>query len=197
MKRGKYELKRRAERRLQTRRRIVEAAVELHETIGGARATISAIAEKAGVERRTVYNHFANDFELASACIAHYNAANPPPDPTAWAEIADPEERLRTALAEVYAYYSRNERLLANFAVDMQLNPSVREAGEAIFKYWEGARDVIAAPWEIRGRNQTLLAALDLALDFQTWRTLTGRGQLPDEQAIELMIDMVRCRTRD
>jgi len=197
MKRGKYELKRRAERRQETRRRIVEAAVELHETIGSTRATISAIAEKAGVERRTVYNHFANEVELASACMAHYNAANPPPDPAAWVGIAEPEERLRNALTEVYAYYGRNERLLANFAVDAQLNPNVREAGEPIFRYWEGVRDVLAAAWASGGQNQTLLAALDLALDFQTWRTLTGRGQLHDEQAIELMIGMVSCRTRD
>ena len=197
MRRGKYELKRRAERRQQTRRRIVEAAVELHETIGGTRATISAIAEKAGVERRTVYNHFANDFELASACMAHYNAANPPPDPSAWTEIADPEERLRYALGEVYAYFRRNERLLANFAVDAQLNSDVREAAEPIFRYWERALDVIVAAWEDGGRNRILLVAVELALDFQTWRTLTSRGQLHDEQAIELMIGMVRCRTRD
>ena len=197
MKRGKYELKRRAERRQQTRRRIVEAAVELHETIGGTRATISAIAEKAGVERRTVYNHFANDFELASACMAHYNAANPPPDPAAWAEIGDPEERLRHALGAVYAYYRRNERLLANFAVDAQLNPDVREAAEPIFRYWEAVRDVVVAAWESGERSEALLAAVDLALDFQTWRTLTSRGQLQDDQAIGLMLGMVRCRTRD
>ena len=197
MKRGKYELKRRAERQQETRRRIVEATVELHETVGATQATISAIAEKAGVQRRTVYNHFPDEVTLFSACMAHYNAANPLPDPTSWGEITDPEKRLRSALAEVYAYYEHNERILANFAADAHVNPNVREAGEPIFRHWERMRDAIAAAWGTRDgqHRQSLLAALDLALDFQTWRTLVRRRGLDDERAIELMVAMVRCGT--
>ena len=51
----KYEMKRRAERQEETRQRITEATVELHEALGPAKTTISAIAEKAGVQRLTVY----------------------------------------------------------------------------------------------------------------------------------------------
>jgi len=54
----KYEMKRRAERMEETRRRITEAAVELHETVGPARTTVSAVAEKARVQRHTYYRHF-------------------------------------------------------------------------------------------------------------------------------------------
>src|ERR671916_835251 len=41
----KYEMKRRAERVQETRRRITEAAVELHQTVGPARTTVSVIAD--------------------------------------------------------------------------------------------------------------------------------------------------------
>jgi|SRR5215210_261396 len=99
-------------------------------------------------------------------------------------------------LPAVERYDGAAFRVLRRFLRENQLNPNVREAGEPIFRYWEGVRGVVAAAWESEGENQTLLAALDLALDFQTWRTLTGRGQLHDEQAIELMIGMVRCRAR-
>jgi AcrR family transcriptional regulator len=54
----KYEMKKRAERQRETRRRIVEATVELHRTHGPANTTISEIAQRAGVNRLTVYNHF-------------------------------------------------------------------------------------------------------------------------------------------
>ena len=193
-KRGKYELKRRAERQEETRRRITEAAVELHETVGATQATISAIAERAGVERRTVYNHFPNEHALFSACMGHHWAFNPWPDPTPWEEIADPEARLRRALGEVYAYYGRHERLLANFAADAHVNPTVREVAEPYYRHWERMRDILATAWEARdGQRYLLGAALELALEFQTWRTLVRQGGIGDEQAIELMVKMVRC----
>jgi AcrR family transcriptional regulator len=199
-KRGKYELKRRAERQEETRRRITEAAVELHQAVGSTRATISEIAERAGVQRRTVYNHFPTERDLLNACMGHYWAANPWPDPGPWEEVADSEERLRRALGEVYAFYGRHERLLANAAADAHVNPVVREAAEPRYRHWERMRDVLAAAWgEARGERRRLLtAALDLALDFQTWRTLVRRGGIGDEEAIELMAEMVRCAmTRD
>jgi AcrR family transcriptional regulator len=199
MKRGKYELKRRAERQQETRRRITEAAIELHSTVGGTQATISEIAERAGVQRRTVYNHFPTEHALLSACMGHYWASNPWPDPTLWEEIADPEERLRRALGEVYAFYGRHERLLANFAADAQVNPTVREVGEPYYLHWERMRDILAAGWKaIDGQRNLLVAALDLALDFQTWSTLVGRRRegIGDEEAVELMVEMVRCAVR-
>ena len=195
MKRGKYELKRRAERQEETRRRITEAAVELHSTVGGTQATISEIAERAGVQRRTVYNHFPTEHALLTACMGHYWASNPLPDPTPWEEIDDPEVRLRRALGEVYAFYGRHERLLANFAADAHVNPTVREVAEPYYRHWERMRDILAAAWRASdGRRRLLGAAIDLALDFQTWRTLVRRrGGVGNEQAVELMVETVRC----
>src|SRR5215213_3943262 len=104
----KYEMKRRAERMRQTRRRITEATVELHQAVGPARTTVSAIAQKAGVQRHTYYAHFPETKDLYQACTAHYLQRNPLPDPSRWAEISGPEERLREALKVVYAYYRGN-----------------------------------------------------------------------------------------
>ena len=104
---GKYTLKRRAEQQAETRRRIVEAVVELHKTIGPADTTISAIAERAGVERLTVYRHFPDDAALFSACSEHWRAAHPHPDLAVWVGIADPGERLRLASS-----FDRGLRLL-------------------------------------------------------------------------------------
>src|SRR5215207_9323973 len=110
----KYEMNRRAQRMQQTRQRITEAAIGLHQTVSPARATVSAVAEKAGVQRHTYYAHFPEIKDLYQACTAHYLQQNPLPEPPFWADVADAEERLRVALSEVYAYYAGNEAMLAN-----------------------------------------------------------------------------------
>jgi AcrR family transcriptional regulator len=187
-------MKRRAKRQEETRLRIVEAAVELHETVGMARTTISAIAEKAGVERLTVYRHFPDERALFSACSGHWSAANPPPDPASWTQMAGPEERLRSALTEVYAYYRRTEPMLANVVRDAQVHPITREMAEPFYQHLERMRYVLATGWGVENeRLALLLAALGHALDFQTWRSLARQQSLSDEQAIEIMVGMVRC----
>jgi AcrR family transcriptional regulator len=194
----KYDMKRRAKRQEETRRRIVEATVEMHESVGMARTTISAIAEKAGVQRLTVYRHFPDERALFTACRGHWLAANPPPDPASWSQVLDPEERLRKALAEVYAYHRRTEPMIANLVRDAQVMPLVLEIARPYLQHWERMRYVLATGWGVADeRLALLLAALGHALDFQTWRSLVRQQGLGDEQAVEVMVKMVRCTIRD
>ena len=193
----KYEMKRRAERMQETRRRIAEAAMELHQTVGPARTTVSAIAEKAGVQRHTYYAHFPELKDLYQACTAHHMERDPLPDPSRWAEISGPEERLRRALSEVYAYYGGNEALLTNVLRDTPLDPVLQENNVFLFRHWEAMRDAIADAFEASGdRHEALLAAIALALDLQTWRTLVRGQGLGQNRAVGLMVGMVRCLTR-
>jgi AcrR family transcriptional regulator len=197
-KRGKYNLKARAERQQQTRQRIVETAVELHRAYGPAQTTITDIAKRAGVERQTVYNHFPDELSLLKACSAHNRALNPPPDPEPWRLISDPESRMRRALAEVYAHYRRNEQILANVTRDAQANPNVRKVLEPRVKHQERMRDVLAAGWE-HGDGQPhklLYGALWVSLEFQTWHTLVRQQAFEDEEVVELMVGMVQCLMR-
>src|SRR3954464_11838351 len=94
----KLTLKHRAARMEETRRRIAKATYELHCTVGMAQATISAIAERAGVQRLTVYRHFPDERELYQACTQYGLDVDPPPDPAAWLRVTDPEARLRQGL---------------------------------------------------------------------------------------------------
>ncbi len=194
----KYEMKRRAERMQETRRRIAQAAMELHQTVGPARTTVSAIAEKAGVQRHTYYAHFPELKDLYEACTAHHMERNPLPEPSRWAEISGPEERLRRALSEVYAYYEDNEALLTNVLRDTPLDPVLQENNVFLFRHWEAMRGTIAGAFEARSgeRHEALVAAIALALDLQTWRTLVRGQGLEDDRAVELMVGMVRCLMR-
>jgi AcrR family transcriptional regulator len=193
----KYEMKRRAERQEQTRRRIVEAAVELHAEVGPARTTPSAIAERAGVERRTYYRHFPEQHSLLLECSGLFFELNPLPDADAWRAIEDPDERLRRGLAELYDYYARNESLIANVTRDEEVHPPTREAnllrvGPRMAAIRDALADGLAA-----GRNRrAVLAVLDVALDFRTWRTLVRTNRLRRKEAIDVMARAAACIAR-
>ena len=203
MKRGKYELKKRAERQEETRLRIARATLELHESVGPALTTRSAIAQRAGVTRPTVYSHFPDDLSLGKACSSLDLSENPLPDPGRWEEISEPEERLRVALSDLYSYFRRRERLWANVLRDQELlyangDPEALEADAEIMgpilSHWDRMKEIIAAGWGPSERIPRLvLGAIGLALDFQAWRATVRTQGLSDEQAIELMVGMVRC----
>ena len=108
-----YTLKKRAEQQAQTRQRIVEAAVDLHGTVGPANTTFSMVAERAGVQRHTLYAHFPDERSLLLACSALHGDRHPMPDAAVWRDIADRRERLETGLGAVYDWYARNESLTA------------------------------------------------------------------------------------
>ena len=194
----KYELKRRAERQDETRRRIVEATVRLHESVGPARTTVSAVAERAGVQRLTVYRHFPDERALLAACSGHWVATNPAPDPGPWRKIRDPEERLAEALREIYAFYGRTEPMMANLVRDAPKMPALAELLAPYGEYVAAVREVLTAGWGARGtRRELLLATVGHALDFATWRSL-ARGQgLDDGRAVEVMVRAVRCVARE
>jgi AcrR family transcriptional regulator len=177
MAKRKYEQKRRAEQVAETHLRITEAAIELHGTVGPARTTLSAVAERAGVERRTLYRHFPTEAELFAACSTHYFAANPWPDLGPWRAIRDPHERLERALDELYAYYERTEPMFGNVLRDAELIDFAREAVAPLEAYLGDAAQVLATGRPVRGRRRRLLiGALRHALSFSTWRSLTAAG---------------------
>jgi AcrR family transcriptional regulator len=189
-----YELKRRAERQEETRQRIVEAAVELHSTVGPARTTVAAIAERAGVTRPTVYAHFPDADSLFRACSGHVRATVPPPDPTAWRSIHDPWERLQAALHDLYGYYARLEPLLENVQRDAAVMPIVAEMNAYRVRYLEEIHDLLLEAWPMRGGARgRLRRAIGHALDFRTWQSLV-RGQGCDHaEAARLMLALARA----
>ena len=173
-----------------TRQRITKAAVELHGTIGPAATTMSAVAERAGVTRATLYRHFANEDLLFTACSADWLAANPRPDLARWAAIEDPTERLRAALDELYAWYRSTEAMRANLLRDIDALPARIAAGIAAFP--PAMRDVLGVGWPTDGGSGELVrrAALGHAVAFDTWRSLAHQG-LDDDQVAALMVAFV------
>ena len=190
-----YRLGQRAESMEQTRARIAKATFELHGLVGPARTTIAAVAERAGVERATVYRHFPNELLLYHGCIGHGRAKHPFPDPSAWAAIKDPEERLRTGLRVLYGYYRTVEYIMTNVVRDLPDMPVFQQAYAelGLFAYYEGVRAVLCEPYRKRSQFRIISAAIGHATQFPTWQSLARGEGLSDPQAVEAMVAMVRC----
>src|ERR1700704_271151 len=121
----KYELKARAEKQAETRRRIVEATLSLHEDVGPARTTVSEIARRAGVQRLTIYNHFPDEADLFDACGAHWLAEHPLPDMSTLFAKGDAAEILRQILTGIYGWYRTNARCVEHLQRDRLLMPAL------------------------------------------------------------------------
>jgi len=190
--RRRYEKKARAAQEQATRMRIVESALALHGTVGPARTTISAIAERAGVRRATVYRHFPDERALFLGCSGAFADRNPLPDPATWASIEDPAARLEAALDALYGWYERVEPVLSTVLRDADAVPIIREIQQGRLAYLAAVEDGLASGWGAKGKAaRRLRAAIGLALDFYAWRTLHERG-LSRADAIAVTSSAVR-----
>jgi AcrR family transcriptional regulator len=193
-----YRKRRRAMLEDETRRRITEAAVDLHGSVGPARTTISAVAERAGVQRATVYRHFPDEEALFGACSAHWRAQHPLPDLASWAAVDDPSDRLRIALTDLYAWYGQGEWMLEKTTRDAALVPAMRPAVESMGAWFGEALVTILRGRRERGaRRRRVEAAIGHAISFTTWRSLVREQGLPNDDAVHLMQRLVDLVSSD
>jgi AcrR family transcriptional regulator len=188
-----YTLKRRAERQADTRRRIVEAAVELHSTLGPARTPLSMVAERAGVQRHTLYAHFPDERSLLLACSGLAAERDPLPDADPWRAIADRRERLRVGLRAVYDWYGRNAERAACVLRDAEVHALTREISQMrMGPSMRAYREVLGAGLDPEGR-----AVLDLMLGFYAWRSLVRGSGLEQGAAVEVAVQAIECAGRE
>ena len=182
-----YKLGKRAAKQEETRRRIVEAAVELHTNLGPARTTVAQIAERAGVQRHTYYAHFPDERSLFLAYSALSLSRNPLPDVDHVRSLQPGVERLRQGLEQIYRWYERNATVTASVLRDAEIHELTREiVGERMTPAFERAREVLG-----EGIGKQAMPLLDVALQFACWRTLSASCDA--KRAAILMADAI-CR---
>jgi len=192
-----YRKRRRAEQEDETRLRITEAAVELHGSVGPARTTFSAVAERAGVQRATVYRHFSDEAGLFQACSSHWLGEHPLPDLPRLETIDEPDVRLRAALADVYEWHKRGEDMLARVIRDVALVPALAPHLEALASWFDAAAETVVSGRSEQGDGgRRVRAAVGHALAFETWRSLVREQGLSQAEAIDLMVALVASASR-
>jgi AcrR family transcriptional regulator len=187
--RAGYRMVKRALQVDETRQRIVAATVELHGTAGPANTTVSAVAEKAGVTRVTVYRHFPDEDALFAACTSHWAAQQRMPDLAGWQEISSPRERAEAALTDLYRFFREAEPMLTLTTRDQEALPTfVREGNEQTA---QGQIVVLLEAWPPRRRTRRRRALIGHAMSFATWRSLCVDQALPERDAVAAMTRLV------
>lgn len=171
-----------------TRQRITQAAIELHGSVGPAATTMSAVAQRAGVTRATLYRHFPDEAALFGACSREWLAEHPRPVVAAWAVVTDPGERMRLALGEMYAYYRSAGDMLDRLLRDFAALPE--QTARNLARYPVEMLAALDVGWPTDGDRRVRRAAIGHAIAFETWRSLAGQG-LADAEAADLMTGLV------
>ncbi|MGH3734895.1 MAG: TetR/AcrR family transcriptional regulator [Micromonosporaceae bacterium] len=180
-------MRKRAEQVDETRQRIVDAAVHLHGTVGPAETTIAGIAEQAGVTRLTVYRHFPDDEALFAVCSAQWLSQQNLPDPDVWAQLADPEERLRAGLTDLYRFYREGQSMLTMVYRDLDALPA--KLRQPVIDTDRRHRDVLLGGFGTGGATRRRLrAVLGHAVAFDTWRSLCVEHGLSQQDAVKAMV---------
>jgi len=173
-----------------TRQRITEAAMRLHTTAGPSRASISAIADEAGVTRLTLYRHFESKDDLFRACMTHWRGLHPPPDPEAWRAIPAFEDRIRIGLRELYAWFGANGEDLYPVYRDVVHTPeSTRRARQATNDRMTSA--LLADERMSPAARRRLTAVIGHVIGFWVWRSLVVEQRLSVREASALAADLV------
>ena len=168
----------------------MRAAVELHGSIGPAQTTISAVADRAGVERLTVYRHFPDERTLFAACSRQFLEDHPPPDFGRLMRARDPDRRLIGVLRAIYRYYRQTSATMAALIRDAETVPLVAEYLAPYHATVAGLADLLAIGFRAHRRRE-LRAAIGHALEFTTWRSLTEHQRLTDAHAARLMTALI------
>lgn len=180
-----YRLGQRAAKQLETRRRIVEAAVDLHGTFGPAHTSVAQIAERAGIQRHTYYAHFPDERDLFLACSSLATERDPLPSLSEAGKLPAGRERIGSGLEEFYGWFDRNAQLVACVLRDADYHALTREMVELrIEPAFEEAKRVLGD-----GLDERSMALLDIALDFSSWRLLSRTHDIG--AAAALMADAV------
>ena len=190
-----YQKKKRARSEAETRQRIVDAAIAMHQSKGNA-ATITEIARLADVGRVTLYRHFPDELSLLSACTSHYMKEHPLPEVETWAGIEDPLQRLRKGLADVFAYHRNNVRMMTAAEHAVAENPILAQLLEPMTEYWTTAIDRLAAGL-IEGASSPdyIRSTIALAVSLPTWRLLALDQGLSDDACVEMFATIIACQS--
>ena len=186
----KLHLRARALRQSETRQRITQAAVELHQKHGPLHTSITAIAQRAGVERLTVYRHFPDEASLHQACQQHFFTAHPLPNLMLWREISTFPNRLEVGLANLYEYWDQTHEMFSSVLRDHEVDPE--RSGVGVVTFMSHARDALLDGEDVSGhRGQMLRAIVGHAVHFYTWRSLVQYQGLSKDDAVKLMCETI------
>ncbi|WP_339859661.1 helix-turn-helix domain-containing protein [Thalassospira alkalitolerans] len=189
MSKRRYNKTLRADQEGETRQCIVDAALCLYGEIGPARTTISAVAERAEVQRLTIYRHFPAENELLAACLSHWLVSNPPPDPGSWRQGIDPADWGLAILSMLYHYYAETAEMWGHWYRDLDHVAPLREQIAGFTDYLETlCHDILESLPAERRQGKMCRSVVLHAVQFATWQSFSKAG-IDNSEMAALMDD--------
>jgi AcrR family transcriptional regulator len=170
----------------ETRRRIVEATMDLHTSQGILATSWEEIARRADVAPATVYRHFPTLDELLPACgeLSMRQLALPSDEELAerFLGTRSRRERLRRLVDELFGLYERGGDVLRAVRRERALLSPLQEAHEEIEERLDALTAAALEPLELGEREIAVFRALT---DYDAWAALRERGITgPDAVAV-------------
>jgi AcrR family transcriptional regulator len=186
---------RRASRAAQTRRRIIDATLELHGEQGIAATSWDDIAARAGVGVGTVYRHFPSVDELIPACGEITRQRIALPDPRGVRALFDgvdaPADRIARLVRESFAIYERGAPQLRAIRNEPDVHPNVAEAAEEVEASLAALIDAAVGQFEMEPSDRAVVRAM---IDLNTWDALRDQ-QVGDAEAVIAEMLIARITT--
>ena len=193
----KYDMTRRASAVAQTRRRIIDAARELHGEQGIAATSWDDIAARAGVGVGTVYRHFPSLDELIPACGEISMQVVAPPDPRDVPSLFDgldaPAQRIERLVGEAFALYERGAPELRAIRNEADVHPRIARDGQAVAASLAALVESALEPLDVTPADRAVARAM---VDLGTWQAIRDQGLGPAE-AVDAVSRMLAARLAD
>ena len=182
---------RRASTVAQTRRRIVDATLELHGEQGIAATSWDEIAARAGVGVGTVYRHFPSLDALIPACGEITRQVLALPDPQSLTSLFDgldaPTQRFELLVREAFAIYERGAPQLRAIRNEPDVHPNVAEAGEEVEASLAALVDAAVEPFALTPADRAVVRAM---IDLNTGQALRDQ-EVSEAEAVTAIADML------
>jgi AcrR family transcriptional regulator len=182
-----YAARRRSERSELTRRRITTAVHELMDEGAFHESTVEQVADRAGISRATLYQHFRSRLDLVDAICERFDEN--PALLTIRRSVAhsDPDAAIDETLTATVAFWSSEDRVLAQLYGVAAIDPAARDLVERQREDRRGEMTRLSATLETDGwlrprmTEKKVLAVLMLLTSYETFCELRLAGMDDDE----------------
>ena len=169
----RYNLGKRAQAAEDTRRRIIEATLSLHNEKGVVATSMQDIAGRADVALHTVYRYFPAIDDVVAGCGEHVMLLLDPPARDVFDRIDDFPGRVRILVTELFAMYERGARQIEVARCQANEVPALAGAVAAWAAHQQMLVREALRPLHPGAGARKMLGAMS---DFYVWKAFSDRG---------------------
>jgi AcrR family transcriptional regulator len=177
-----YRARTRPTKRLDTRTRITAATRELLAEGTFHQATVEQVADRAGVARATLYQHFGSRLDLVDAICETFDANPALQELRRIVELDDADEALARTIANCVRFWSSEDAVLAQLYGVAAIDPAARDLVDRQRADRRGELERLVRNLRRAGRlrssgdERRALVTLLVLTSYETFRELRDAG---------------------